>query len=288
MSTEAPWTVKRILDWTIQFLKERGSDTPRLDAEVLLAYARNCQRIQLYTQFDQPLTDEQRATMRELVKRRAAAEPVAYLVGHREFFSLDFLVKPGVLIPRPDTETLVLAALDVLKEQTAPQVLELCSGTGCIPIAIAKNHATATLLAVELSPIAVDVAQANVQKHQLQSRIEVLTGDLLAPVPIERRFNLIVSNPPYVPQGEITGLPADIRDHEPHLALDGGPDGLDVIRRLVRESRDRLQSGGWLMFEISPEQADVGTVLIQEAGYSQVGVKNDLAGQPRVVIGKKA
>jgi len=121
MTSEEPWTVKRILDWTISFLKERGSSTPRLDAEVLLAHARKCRRIQLYTQFDQPLTDEQRTVMRELVKRRAAAEPVAYLVGHREFFSLDFQVRPGVFIPRPDTESLVLAALDLLKDKPSPR-----------------------------------------------------------------------------------------------------------------------------------------------------------------------
>ena len=285
MTSEEPWTVKRILDWTVQFLKERGSSTPRLDAEILLAFARKCQRIQLYTQFDQPLTDDQRTIMRDLVKRRAAAEPVAYLVGHREFFSLDFLVKPGVFIPRPDTEILVLAALDVLKEKSSPQVLELCSGTGCIPIAIAKNHPTVQLTTVEISPQVMEITRANIQKHQIEDRVRVLPGDLFEPIPAERQFDLIVSNPPYVQRGEIPGLAADIRNHEPHLALDGGSDGLDVIRLLVRESPGRLKPGGWLMFELSPEQAEAAMQLLTEAGYSNVGFRNDLSGQARVVMG---
>lgn len=287
MTTEEPWTVKRILDWTVNYLKERGSATPRLDAEVLLAQARNCKRIQLYTQFDQPLTDEQRTTMRQLVKRRAAAEPVAYLVGHREFFSLDFLVKPGVFIPRPDTEILVMAALEAIKEQNSPQVLELCAGTGCVPIAIAKNHATAQLTTVEISPQVIETTRANVQRHQLESRVHVLLGSLFEPVPTEQKFDLIVSNPPYVQHGEIAGLAADIRDHEPHLALDGGTDGLDVIRQIVRESADRLKPAGWLMFELSPEQAADGRQLLIDAGYTNVDIRKDLSGQARVIVGRR-
>lgn len=287
MTSEEPWTVKRILDWTVQFLKERGSPTPRLDAEILLAFARKCQRIQLYTQFDQPLTDEQRSIMRDLVKRRAAAEPVAYLVGHREFFSLDFDLKPGVFIPRPDTEILVLAALDVLKDKSSTEVLELCSGSGCVAVSIAKNHASARLTAVEISPQVIETTRRNVLKHQVEGRISVVQGDLFEPIPAEARFDLIVSNPPYVQQGEIAGLAADIRDHEPHLALDGGADGLDVIRRLVRESIHRLKPGGWLMFELSPEQAEAAMQLMNEAGFEQVGVKNDLSGQGRVVLGMR-
>jgi len=287
MTSEEPWTVKRILDWTVQFLKERGSDTPRLDAEILLASARKCQRIQLYTQFDQPLSDDQRAVMRDLVKRRGAAEPVAYLVGHREFFSLDFDVRPGVFIPRPDTEILVLAALDVLKDRTSPQALELCSGSGCISVAIARNHPTVQITAVELSPQVIETTRSNVLKHQVDDRVAVLQGDLFSPLAAETRFDLIVSNPPYVQQGEIAGLAADIRDHEPHLALNGGEDGLDVIRRLVRESVARLKPGGWLMFELSPEQADAAVQLMNMAGYVHVGVRNDLSGQARVVVGSR-
>jgi release factor glutamine methyltransferase len=280
------WTVRRILDWTIQFLKERESPTPRLDAEVLLAHARNCRRIQLYTQFDQPLSDEQRSVMRGLVKRRAAAEPVAYLVGHREFFSIDFLVRPGVLIPRPDTEILVMAALDVLKPVPHPRVLDLCTGSGCIPVAIAQNHPGAVLSAVELHEIPLSVAQENVSRHGLGERIQILQGDLFRPVPAGALFDVITSNPPYVTHREIQELAADVRDHEPHAALDGGQDGLDVIRQIVEQSPAFLNTGGWLMFELSPEQSTAAFELLQQRGFQDVAIKNDLAGQARVAIGR--
>lgn len=284
-TTEDPWTVRRILDWTIGFLKERGSPTPRLDAEILLAHARHCRRIQLYTQFDEPLTDEQRAVMRGLVKRRANAEPVAYLVGHREFFSLDFVVRPGVFIPRPDTEILVMAALDVLKEITAPRLLDLCTGSGCVPIAITRNHATVSGFAVELDPQVAEVTQANIVQHQLENRLTLLQGDLFAPVPDSGRFDVITSNPPYVTTGEIPELAADIRDHEPHLALDGGADGLDVIRRLVQQAPAFLKSSGWLMLELDPAQAEPTQALLEAAGFVNVGPRQDLSGQARVVSG---
>jgi len=286
-SSEEPWTVKRILDWTIQFLKDKGSATPRLDAEVLLAHARKCQRIQLYTQFDQPLTDPERTTMRELVKRRATHEPVAYLVGHREFFSLDFIVRPGVFIPRPDTEILVMTALDLLKDQTEPaSLLDLCTGSGCVPIAIAKNHPTVQVTAVEKDPAVAQVTQQNIDKHQLESRVSLRIGDLFEPLPGGSLFDMVTSNPPYVQQGEIAGLAPDIRDHEPHLALDGGADGLDVIRRLASQSKSFLKPGGWLLFELSPEQAPAGVEILKSEEYSDVSVKNDLSGQARLIVGR--
>lgn len=288
MTSDEPWTVRRILDWTVQYLKERGSTTPRLDAEILLATARGCPRIRLYTDFDQPLTEQQRTTMRGLVKRRGAAEPVAYLVGHREFFSLDFLVQPGVFIPRPDTEVLVMAALDALQGREAPRVLDLCTGTGCVPIAIARNSPSARLTAVELSQTALETARSNIEKHGLTQRIELLQGDLFAPLPEGAAFDIITSNPPYVQHDEIARLAADIRDHEPRMALDGGADGLDVIRQLVKQSPDYLIPGGWLMFELSPEQAPAAVEFMEERGFHEVAVKNDLAGLARVVLGRRA
>lgn len=286
-TTEEPWTVRRILDWTIAFLKERGSETPRLDAEILLAQARACQRIQLYTQFDEPLTESQRRVMRDLVKRRGAHEPVAYLVGHREFFSLRFAVRPGLFIPRPDTETLVLQALEVIKSNPRAHVLELCTGSGCIAVAIARNAPQCRITTVELSELAYEVALSNIEAHQVADRVILLQGDLFEAVPEDARFDLIVSNPPYIPTHEITELQADVRDHEPHLALDGGPDGLDVIRRLVAESPRRLSPGGWLMFELSPEQGDAAVKLLRDGGFEECGAVPDLSGQIRVVRGRK-
>ncbi|MCA8997396.1 MAG: peptide chain release factor N(5)-glutamine methyltransferase [Planctomycetaceae bacterium] len=278
--------MKRILDWTIPYLKEHGSETPRLDAEVLLAFARKCPRIRLYTDYDQPLTNQQRSVMRDLVRRRANAEPVAYLVGHREFFSLDFEVGPGVFIPRPDTELLVMATLDAIQEIESPHVLELCSGSGCIPVSIAKNHATVQVTAIEREPIPFAFSQKNIKKHGVDQRVELIQGNLFEAVPKGRRFHVVVSNPPYVLSSVIPTLQADVRDHEPIAALDGGADGLDAIRHLVEQSPKHLHPGGWLMFELDPTIADASAALLKQHGYQQVEIKTDLAGEPRIAVGR--
>ena len=278
------WTVKRILGWTIPHLKSHGSESARLDAEILLAHARGCPRIQLYTNYDQPLTDTQRATMRDLVKRRAAAEPVAYLVGHREFFGLDFRVTKDVLIPRPDTETLVVDAIETLKPQAAPRVLDIGTGSGCIAISLAVNCPNAEVTAIDLSQFALDIARENSEKHNVAGRIRWLHGDLFAPLTTVEQFDLIASNPPYIASAEIETLSADVRLHEPRSALDGGPDGLDVIRRLIADAPQHLVSQGKLLIEISGEQADAVTQLLAANGhYDNIAMLRDLAKQPRVV-----
>lgn len=278
------WTVKRILDWTIPHLKSQGSESPRLDAEILLAHARGCPRIQLYTNYDQPLTDTQRATMRDLVKRRAAAEPVAYLVGHREFFGLEFRVTKDVLIPRPDTETLVVDAIEALKPQAAPRVLDVGTGSGCIAISLAVNCPNAEITAIDLSQSALDIAKANAETHNVAGRIHWLCGDLFDPLTAGEQFDLIASNPPYIAAAEIETLSADVRLHEPRSALDGGPDGLNVIRRLIAGAPQHLVSQGKLLIEISGEQADAVTQLLAANGhYDDIAVLKDLAKQPRVV-----
>jgi release factor glutamine methyltransferase len=284
--TDAPWTVRRVLDWTIGYLKEHGSESARLDAEVLLAHARNCRRIQLYTDYDAVLPDDVRARMRELVKRRAAAEPVAYLVGHREFFSLDFEVTRDVLIPRPDTETLVVEALELLKPVVQPRVLDIGTGTGCIAISLALNRPEARVVATDSSPEALEVAARNAERHGVAQRIEYRKGDLFAPLREGEQFDLIVSNPPYVSTVEIDRLAADVREHEPRSALEGGTDGLDVIRRIVAEAAPRLAPGGWVVLECSPEQVPAVQALFAEAGYGEVHVRQDLAGRGRAVCAR--
>lgn len=278
------WTVRRILEWTVPHLKSHGSESARLDAEILLAHARGCPRIQLYTNYDEPLTDTQRATMRDLVKRRAAAEPVAYLVGHREFFGLDFQVTKDVLIPRPDTETLIVEAIESLKSQTAARVLDVGTGSGCIAITLAVNCPNVSITAIDLSPAALDIARANADKHNVGDQIRWLTGDLLAPLTAGEQFDLIASNPPYIASAEIETLSADVRLHEPRSALDGGSDGLDVIHRLIADAPRHLVSQGKLLIEISGEQADAVTQLLTANGhYDDIAVLKDLAKQPRVV-----
>lgn len=278
------WTVRRVLEWTTQHLKKHGSETPRLDAEILLAHARNCPRIALYTQFDEPLSDPVRAKMRELVQRRAQSEPVAYLVGHREFFSLDFDVTRDVLIPRPDTETLVMAVLDAAKPLVEPKILDLCTGSGCVAIAIAKNCPAAIVTATDLSPTALTVAQENAAKHKVDQRITFQNGDLFAAVGSEERFDIIATNPPYVTTAELETLAMDIRKYEPRQALDGGPDGLNVVRGIVRDAAAHLQPGGSVFVEISPEQGDAVQRLFSEAGpLTEIRAIKDLSGRTRVV-----
>ena len=279
------WTVGRIIDWTTGYLKQHGSDTPRLDAEVLLSHTRNCPRIQLYARYDDVLTDAERATMRDLVRRRAQAEPVAYLVGHREFFSLAFRVTRDVLIPRPDTESLVLELIERARKLPRPRIAEVGTGSGCIAISVAVNLPQAELTTIDISPAALAVARENAAAHKVSERIRFLEGDLLSPLASEEAFDFIVSNPPYIPTEVLAELDADVRDHEPHLALNGGPQGMTVLTRLIQAAPAHLKPGGWLLLEIGMEQPDlVQSVLNQCGAYRNIQVIKDLEGRPRVVV----
>lgn len=279
------WTVRRIIEWTTGHLKNHGSDTPRLDAEILLAYARNCRRIDLYTRFDEPLTDPQRATMRDLVRRRAQAEPVAYLVGHREFFSLEFRVTKDVLVPRPDTETLVLELLDRVRGIETPRLLDIGTGSGCIAVAAAVNLPTANVTAIDISPKALEIARENAETHNVLDRMRFLEGDLFSPLPAGEQFHAIASNPPYIRAEELATLQDDVKKHEPQLALISGPLGLEIIRRLVTDAPSRLVPGGLLLFEFSPEQAGAVEELLNANGsYRDIKLVKDLTNRPRVAV----
>jgi release factor glutamine methyltransferase len=225
--------------------------------------------------------------MRELVKRRSAAEPVAYLVGHREFFSLDFEVTRDVLIPRPDTETLVVEVLELLKLVTKPRILEFGTGSGCIAVSLAVNRPEADIVATDASPATLTVAARNAERHGVAERIEFRSGDLFAPLRDGEQFDLIVSNPPYVPTAEIDRLAADVREHEPRSALDGGADGLDVIRRIVAGAIRHVAAGGWVVLECSPEQVPAVRELFGQAGYGEILVRQDLAGRGRAVCARR-
>ena len=281
------WTVKRILDWTTGHLQKHGSDSPRLDAEILLAHARGCQRIELYTRYADLLSDAERARMRELVRRRANAEPVAYLVGYKEFYSLPFVVTPDVLIPRPETEILVLEAIEFAKAagRGGLRLLDLCTGSGCIAIAAAKNQPELRVTATDLSPAALNIARSNAERNQVAERIEFCEGDLFAPLPSEVRFDIIASNPPYVAQSDYETLPPDILRHEPSLALLAGPDGLDLLRRIASEARAFLNPGGLLLLELAPEQAETVAGWLR-GSFAEVTILKDFAGEARVVRGR--
>jgi release factor glutamine methyltransferase len=287
-SDTTDWTVRRVLDWTIGYLKEQGSESPRLEAEVLLAHSCGWQRIQLYTHFEDVLSPEVRSKMRELVKRRGAHEPVAYLVGYREFFSLRFEVGPGVFIPRPETETLVLESLEILKAlgTPAPQVLDLCTGSGAIGVSIAVNAPSARVTCIDKNDAPIAFTTKNAAKHGVVDRVTILQGDLFSPLPADARFDVIACNPPYVTTAEIERLAADVKTYEPHAALDGGSDGLDVLRRITSEAPQRLKPGGWILFELSPEQADAALEILRNAGFDSTAAVKDLAGALRVVKGR--
>lgn len=286
--TDDVWTVGRLLTWTTEWLTGKGSDSPRLDAEVLLAHVRGCSRIALYTAYDEPVEEAGRARFRGLVKRRGEGEPVAYLVGSREFFSLVLAVSPAVLIPRPETEGLVVRAIDLCRPLEAPRIADVGTGSGAIAVALAKHLPKARVVATDISGDALDVARGNVARHGLDGRIELVACDLLDAPAAVGPFDCIVSNPPYVREDELAGLPRDVRDHEPKGALVAGPTGVEVVERLVAAAESRLAPGGWLLVEIGPSTAAAAEALIRRhAGLVPAPTLADIAGLPRIVQARK-
>jgi release factor glutamine methyltransferase len=286
--SDPQWTVGRVLDWTTGHLRTHGSETPRLEAEILLAHVRGCPRIQLYVNYAEPLSDAQRAAMRELVRRRVKHEPVAYLVGRREFFGLEFRVTPAVLVPRPETETLVLDLVTAAKKKPTARILDVGTGSGCIAIAAAVNLPQASVTAIDISPQALAVARENASKHKVAERLRWLEGDLLAPLPPGEQFEFIVSNPPYITDAEMETLAPDVRLHEPALALRGGKTGLDLIARLIRGAADHLVAGGTLLIEIDPAQQQAVQSLFVDANCYELPVSlKDAAGEKRVVCARR-
>lgn len=292
-----PWTVGRLLQWTTDYLKSHGSESARLDAEVLLAEALGRPRIELYTTFDEVPGDEARTAFRESVRRRAEGTPVAYLVGRREFYSMSFRVTPDVLIPRPETELLVVAALDLAKAlREAPgadakrelAIADVGTGSGIIAVCLAKHLPGCHVTAIDISAAALAVAKQNAERHGVADRIEFVESDLLAGVPSGTRFDFILSNPPYVTSAEMDRLAVDVRKFEPRLALEAGPKGTEVIERLVAQSAERLLSGSQLLMEISPTIHDAVRAIVESDSRFEVGPTiKDLARLPRVVQAKK-
>jgi release factor glutamine methyltransferase len=278
------WTIKRLLTWTTDFLKKKGSESPRLDAEVMLAHVLDWPRVQLYTHFEDTISEGDRASYRELVKRRADGSPVAYLVGKKEFYSLKFEVGPAVLIPRPESEFVVVEFLQVCKAIESPLAVDVGTGSGCIALASLHHHKTARFLATDISPEALNVARRNAVALGLQDRIEFFQGERLAPVSHAGPFDAILSNPPYIPTAEIAGLERGVRDYEPHLALDGGPDGLRVVEALIDEAAPLLKPGGHLILEIGSVQEEPVRRMIEARGsYRLSPTVHDHAHHPRVI-----
>lgn len=283
--TEA-WTVGRLLGWTADFLKRHGAETPRLEAEVLLAEVLGCRRIELYTRFEDVPPDDARTAFRDLVRRRSEGTPVAYLVGRREFYSMDFRVTPDVLIPRPDTEHVVIALLDHAKGAAAerPRICDVGTGSGIIAVCAAKHLPRAEVTALDLSSAALEVARGNARQHGVEERIEFVESDLFAAVPPGASFDVVASNPPYIATAEMAELARDVRDYEPRAALEAGPQGTEVIERLIPQAAEHLAPGGLLLIEISPRILDAVTALLAAQPKLEPGpVIKDLARLPRVV-----
>lgn len=368
MSGEEIWTVRRAVLWTADYLAKHGADSPRTDADLLLADALGVDRVRLLIDFDKPLRKEELAAFRERIQRRVAGESLAYVLGRKEFYGRDFLVDRRVLVPRPETEGLVEIGLQALGVKQTPQerieeevaaepvdagveevlvldeqpvtmtdeevvvvldevapweaesslseqepaeadakggeggatpsgdsdagkrrvegpirVLDLCAGSGCIGITLALEHEGVEVDLVELDEGAAEVARANIEKHGVGDRCSVHVGDLFAALPGERRYDLILSNPPYVPSGEIEGLAPEVRK-EPRLALDGGADGLDVVRRIVRDAGRYLLPGGTLALELDLKQPPTVVEWMRQAGFPHAEVVQDFTRRDRYAV----
>jgi release factor glutamine methyltransferase len=286
------WTIQKLLNWITEHLRQKGIDSPRLNAELLLCYVLGLKRIELYTQHSKIVATEQLDRLHDLVKRAGQHEPVAYLTGKTEFYSLELNVTPDCMIPRPETELLVQRAIEFLRTRVGKQfVYDLCTGCGCIAVAIAKNFPDAQIVATDISDAALSVAAQNVEKHNLKSKILLLQGDLFEPlIPQlnEDKFDLIVCNPPYVSAAEYEALEKNIKDYEPRLALLAGEDGLDVYRSISKNVEQFLKHGAALMLEIGFTQGQAVKELLEQTGaFAETKIEKDTHNSDRIAIAKK-
>jgi release factor glutamine methyltransferase len=271
-----------VLRGTERYLADRGVENPRLNAEHLLAHALGLKRMELYLQFDRPLTESERAPLRDLVKRRGTREPLQHVLGTAEFHGRTFACDKRALVPRPETEQLVELALEIAKDKPAATILDIGTGSGVIVLTIALELPSATLHATDLSPDALALAAENAARHALTDRIVFHQADLLPPD--GTRFDLIIANLPYIPAEEIASLSPEVR-HDPASALDGGADGLDLIRRLIETAPDRLAPGGALLLEIGLGQADAVNTLLSARKFRDISVRPDYQNIPRFAVG---
>ncbi len=277
------WTVLKVLNWTKGYLAEKGVENARLEAEWLLCATTGMDRVGLYVNFEKPLTDAELAAYRALVARRAKREPLQYLLGSQEFCGLDFLVVPAVLIPRHDTELLVEEGLR--HAPAARSVLDIGVGSGCIAVALAKALPDADVRGVEKSPAALVLAQQNIERHAV--RVTLFEGSLFEPF-AGQRFDLIVSNPPYIPTADLATLQPEVREYEPLSALDGGVDGLDFYRQIIPAAPEHLTPGGWLMVEVGIDQAEAVQGMFAASGFTDIFTAKDPSLIDRVVGGRGA
>ena len=293
MAEHEVWSIRRLLVWTAAFFAQRGIETPRLDAEVLLAAVLGRDRMYLYVHFDEPLEPAELARYRAHVKERGAHTPLAYVLGRREFMGLEFCVTRDTLIPRPDTELLVQCTVDFLRARRAEsgaalRLADIGTGTGAVALSVLHHTAETCADAVDISPGAAAVARENAKRLNLTARIAVHEGDLLAPL-MGETYDAILSNPPYIPSADIAELMPEVRAYEPHLALDGGRDGLDFYRRIMQDGPVLLRAGGMLAVEVGiGEAAAVAALAAAHPRIVRTEIHRDLGGIERVVAGYTA
>lgn len=283
------WTVRKLLSWTTEYLTKRGSDSPRLDAEVLLAFALDWKRVELYTRYDDDVSERPKTQFRELIKRRAEGAPVAYLVGSKEFYALKFKVNPSVLIPQPDSEFVVVEFLNLTKGKGPIRAVDVGTGSGCLALSCAHANKSAEFVAIDLSPDALAIASENAELLKLSDRVSFRQGNLLEPVEAEPGFDVILSNPPYIKSGDLEKLDVEVKSFEPRLALDGGPNGLQVIEPLVQQAQRLLKPGGHLILEIGYDlETEARRVIESVEGLALAPTIRDLGNQPRVLRATRA
>lgn len=305
MSTDI-WTIKAALDWTVGYLESKHDANPRLSAEWLMSEATGLSRIELYVNYEKPLSMDERDVLRGYVARRAAGEPLQLISGTAPFRYLTLKVAPGVLIPRPETEVLVSEALaelhlpriadhvqvgeegeEIISAQLPSlRVLDVCTGSGCIACAIASEYPAAKVLALDIADEALRLAKENVEILELEDRVEVRKSNLLQSLSEEEQgsFDLLISNPPYIPTAVLQGLNREVTDFEPRLALDGGEDGLDLVRILLQQAPNALKPQGVLALELFEGHLDKAATLAKATGFEEVRIANDLTNRPRVLI----
>ncbi|MBF0162894.1 MAG: peptide chain release factor N(5)-glutamine methyltransferase [Magnetococcales bacterium] len=281
----ATWTIRTLLAWSTPWLGQRGIDSPRLDGELLLAKALGLRRIDLFLDPHRPLTPTELGAFKALIVRRAAREPVAHILGMREFWGIEFESSGAALIPRPETELLVETVLAHFPDRSTPlAILEPCVGSGALLCALLKEYPQAEGVGSDLSAEALALARCNVERCGHAARVTLVEGDLDASVAEEREFDVVVVNPPYIASGELEGLQPEVRDWEPRLALDGGADGLVLLKRLPALFRRRMRSGGVAVTEIGYDQGEAVVALFRRDGFEGVELLRDYHRLPRAVV----
>jgi len=288
------WTIAELLKVSADYLKQKGIDSPRLNAEILLAHQLRLTRVQLYLKHDQPLTDQEVEGYRALVRRRLSREPVQYITGTQEFWSMTFIVNPSVLIPRPETEVLVEQAVLLRRENPSLQdegvnLLDLGTGCGALAVALAREFEKARIWATDLSDEALRVARRNAERLGVKDRMEFKCGDWFLPFAGETiRFHMILCNPPYISREAMEILSPEVRDHEPRSALDGREQGMQDITRILREAATHLVPAGWILMEMDPEQTPEAARIIEETGqFSEHRRIQDYSHRYRIVLAKR-